>query len=333
MSESASSDQGDNSPDSPDLKPPKRLLVKSCLLAAAAVVLLLCAVGYLVVQFSKPQVDESKISETKIEKAGADDDTKPLRKNSITDILIDNPIDQAEHPLDPVILLAKAGLEHFRKNVRDYRATIVKQEEVKGKLLDKHYMECKIRQRTNDRSFAVYLKFLKPQDYTGQEAIWVEDKFGGKVIGHGGGGYRWVKIPPLEPSGTFAMRNNRYPITEIGMETLLVRMLEKAERDRNYDEIKIKIDRDITINGHSGTYIELTHPVKRDHFEFHVAKIYVDDELNIPVGYEGYNWPDQPGGEPKLMESYFYNDVKLNVGFQDSDFDPANPDYDYVYHN
>ena len=125
------------------------------------------------------------------------------------------------------------------------------------------------------------------------------------------------------------MRGNRYPITDIGIENLIIRLIENGERDRNYDECEVEINRSIKINGHTGTEIRIVHPFRRDHFKYHISRVFIDDQLNLPVGYEGYVWPDTGETEPKLVERYFYKDLELNVGLTNKDFDPENSDYDY----
>ncbi len=64
-------------------------------------------------------------------------------------------------------------------------------------------------------------------------------------------------------------------------------------------------------------------------FLFHVAQIYVDDELNLPIRYEAYDWPAEEGGKPQLTEEYTYLNLKLNNGFTDADFDIRNPNYQF----
>ena len=73
--------------------------------------------------------------------------------------------------------------------------------------------------------------------------------------------------------------------------------------------------------------IEVRHPVKRPHFDFHIATIFIDHELNVPIRYASYSWPTEEGGEPVLLEEYTYLDVKLNVGLTDADFDPDEYDF------
>jgi hypothetical protein len=69
--------------------------------------------------------------------------------------------------------------------------------------------------------------------------------------------------------------------------------------------------------------------VRRDIFRFCLARIFVDDELKIPIRYESYDWPREAGGPPELIEEYTYLDLKLNNGFTDEDFDTRNPDYHF----
>jgi hypothetical protein len=58
-----------------------------------------------------------------------------------------------------------------------------------------------------------------------------------------------------------------------------------------------------------------------------MARIYVDDELQLPIRFEAYDWPTQQGAEPQLIEEYTYMNLKVNQGFTDADFDVHNPAY------
>ena len=100
-------------------------------------------------------------------------------------------------------------------------------------------------------------------------------------------------------------------------------------QDLKHGETSVKIKREVEINERLCTTFEVVHPVKRDHFEFHIARIYIDDELNIPIAYEGFLWPEKAGEEPVLLERYIYTEIKLNVGLTDKDFDPGNEEYNY----
>ncbi len=92
-----------------------------------------------------------------------------------------------------------------------------------------------------------------------------------------------------------------------------------------YQNAKIKTGKETR----NVTVIQVVHPVPRKNFRFHKALVYVDTELNMPVRYESYDWPDRAGGQPQLLEEYTYTDIKLNNNFTDIDFDTNNPQYNF----
>ena len=77
------------------------------------------------------------------------------------------------------------------------------------------------------------------------------------------------------------------------------------------------------------TVLEVTHHVPRPYFDFHVAEIFIDDKLNIPVRYAAYSWPTQDGGEKELLEEYTYRDIKINLNMTNADFDAKNTKYNF----
>jgi len=298
-------------------------------LALIAILLFGSAALYGAYRWNHPEVDESK-AQSVVLKTDKNDggDNQQKRKGSVTDILLDHPISEAEHPLDPIVLVAEAGLENLQKTLKDYTATLVKQERVNGKLLDEQFANCKIRHQSDSKPFSAYLGFISPQSVAGNEAIWIEGQNDNKLIAHAGGLLSFATVN-LDPNGLIAMKDNRYPITEIGIETLLVRMLEKAKEGRQHPEITVEVDRNILIDGNHGTLIEIRDPVKREGVNFSLAKIYIDDDLNLPVGYYGYGWSENENEDPPLIESYFYKGLKINPGLTDKDFDTKNEEYGY----
>jgi hypothetical protein len=236
-----------------------------------------------------------------------------------------------EHPLAPVVKMAKEGLEDFQK-VKDYSATMVKRERVNGKLLPHEYMFVKIRheQREGDRvvvPFAVYMYFLGPDSVKGREVIWIKGQNGNKLIGHETGPIMGLVTAFLDPESDLAMRNNRYPITDVGIMNLVEKLVEVGERDMDYAECEVKWFDGAKINGRECKCVQIIHPVPRRNFRFHKVQIFIDKELWLPVRYASWDWPSQSGGKPPLLEEYTYLNIKLNNGFTDADFDWKNPNY------
>jgi len=106
-------------------------------------------------------------------------------------------------------------------------------------------------------------------------------------------------------------------------------VVEVGEQDVKYGECSVKFYEGAKINNRVCTCIEVVHPVPRRNFLFHLARIFVDKELNLPIRYESYDWPPKAGAEPQLLEEYTYQNLKLNNGFTDLDFDTQNPKYGF----
>lgn len=216
------------------------------------------------------------------------------------------------------------GIDDLER-IEDYQARMVKRERIDGRLGEYESLFIKVRHRP----FSVYTYFLGPENKRGQEAIYRADAYDGKVMGHGVGINKMFGTVPLDPTGQIAMKDNRYPITEIGLLTLVRRLIEVGEQDINYGECEVKFYPGAKIEDRVCTCMQVVHPTPRRNFRFHVARIFVDDELNVPIRYESYDWPDTEGGKPQLIEEYTYLDLKLNNGFTDADFDVRNPNYQF----
>lgn len=239
------------------------------------------------------------------------------------------------HPLDPALKIAYSSLENSRKSIRDYTAIVIKREAIGGKLGEYEYMGVKIRNRKIEAGrivtpLSVYMTFLKPAAVKGREVIYVENQNNGKLVAHEGGMKgRFLPTVDLDPTGMMAMRGQRYPITEMGMENLVVKLIEKGERDRQRGECDVQFLQGVKVGQRECTVLTVEHPVKRSYFDFHRAEIFIDNEYQIPVRYVAYDWPSVQGSKGQVMEEYTYQNVKLNVGLTDKDFDRNNPRYKF----
>jgi hypothetical protein len=239
------------------------------------------------------------------------------------------------HVLDPAIEMAKKALANSQANIRDYSCTLVKRERIDGELKPYDYIYTKIRNRKVENGktvqpFSVYMYFLRPADAKGREVIYVEGRDEGKMCAHEGG--RVGNIVPnlwLDPKGFVAMKGQRYPLTEVGLENLMVQLITRAERDRKRGECKVQFRRNAQVNGRKCTVIQVVHPTRRDYFDFHVAQIFVDDQLQVPIRYAAYDWPTAEGERPALIEEYTYLNLKVNVGLSNGDFDVSNKNYNF----
>ena len=235
------------------------------------------------------------------------------------------------HPLEPAIDRAYKALKQIEREVKDYTCTLVKRERVDGKLTEYEYMFAKIRHQP----FSAYMYFLPPpapqtDHNSGREVIYVAGQNEGNLVAHEAKGLKaLVGAIHLKPNSPMAMQGNRYPITEVGLLNLTKRLIEVGESDRKFGECEVQEYPNAKINNRTCTCIQVKHPTPRKNFRYHLARIYIDDELNIPIRFEAYDWPKAEGGQPLLLEEYTYVNVKTNVGLTDADFDPRNPNYKF----
>ncbi|NIP84329.1 MAG: DUF1571 domain-containing protein, partial [Planctomycetales bacterium] len=234
---------------------------------------------------------------------------------------------EGDHPLMPVLEYARQGLDRIDREIHDYTCTLIKRERVDGELLEREYLFAKVRHQP----FSVYLYFLAPHGKKGQEVIYVDGMYNNKLCAHAGSGPQaLIGKVFLPPDGMLAMRDNRYPITFFGFRTLIQRLIEVGEHDLQFGECEVVQFANAKINGRPCSCIQVKHPHPRDEFRYHLARIFIDEEMQVPVRLTAYEWPEKAGGPPKLVEEYTYVNVKLNQELTDMDFDYRNEDYRFV---
>jgi hypothetical protein len=237
--------------------------------------------------------------------------------------------------LQEALEIATRGYDRMAKEIEDYTCLLTKRERVDGRLFDHEMMRVKIRHpRVNNgvvvTPFSVYVKFFSPARLKGREVIYVEGRNDGKLIVRNGGprfGYITTSVRPDSPA---ALQQNRYPITEIGVMNLTARLIEAGEGKLRCRDCEAKIAPGAKIEGRPCTLIQVYHTVRRESQTFKFARIFVDDDLQLPVRFSSFDWPRRDGGAPILLEEYTYTDIKLNVGLTDWDFDHRNDEYKFL---
>jgi hypothetical protein len=252
-----------------------------------------------------------------------------ISKNDAAKPLINEP-----NALDPALDLARRGLLKVREDVQDYTAVLVKREQVGGELGEYEFMFAKIRNRKVVDGeikipFSVYLMFLKPSAIKGREVLYVENQNDGKMVAHESGIKRMLGTHHLDPNSWIAMQGQRYPLTEIGIENLMVKLLERGERYKSHGTCEVEFLEGAKVSGRECKVLQVKTPHPAAHYDFCMAQIFVDKELDIPVRYAAYDWPAEEGGQMQVLEEYTYQQLKLNVGLTDEDFDINNPQYNF----
>jgi len=259
------------------------------------------------------------------------------------------------HPLDPVLEMARKSLALHRSRDRDYQATLVKRLRIGNKLSEPEVMRLKLRSRgrgddrlddagaagslvpdeMEPRPIDVYLGFEAPKSLAGREVIWRQGLQDNLMTVHEAGFLNLARLQ-LAPNSRLAMIGNRYPISDVGIERLLIKLLEIGTRDRMLGDCQVAIREGVEFEGRRCRRIEVVHPEKgveidgnKFEFAYYRAEIEMDVEYELPIHYASYVWPETAGEDPLLDEEFTYRDLQFNCGLTDLDFDPDNPEYRY----
>lgn len=226
---------------------------------------------------------------------------------------------RAKRLLLDALLLAEARIGE----IDCYTATFRKQERLRGKLGPEQTLEMKVRQHP----FALYLKFLAPQE--GREVVYAEGHHDNKVIAHSGGLSRLL-VPRLAvaPDHPIALADSRHAVTEAGIAKLTARLIGFRRMDLGDDDAVTILDRVTDAKGRARYRSIHTHAFHDPKRPFARVEVLYDPETLFPVDIMSYDWPTEGHQGPLLLaEHYSYENLRLDASLTALDFDPANPAY------
>jgi len=223
--------------------------------------------------------------------------------------------------LTPALKLASESLAALDK-LEDYSATFIKSE-LLGRKLNNSRMELKLR----EEPFSVYLKFLQPS--TGREVIYVQGENKDQLQVHDVGFASLAGTLSLDPKGSLAMDGNRYPVSQIGMRNMLIKLVDTWVAERQFSGMTVNLFPNARIGDLSCKAVEVSHQTHHAKARFQLTRLFFDADKNWPVRVQAYNFPGKRDKESPLAEDYMYADVKPNNGFQKIDFSIKNPKYQF----
>lgn len=238
----------------------------------------------------------------------------------------------SEHPLTRVLKFAHEERAYLQSAVRDFTCRITKRERIDGELQDYYSIDMRVREQTYageqmTQPLSVLLEFLAPSDVEGRKALFVAGQNDNKLLVRKGGRRFGYVVIDIDPFGESVKRECLMPINEIGFSHLLDRMIRTLQQDvaadPSGDNTIVEHITTATINGRPCQMLRITHPLRRDGLQFFSASVSIDSELHVPVRFDVYDWPENPGEPPPLMAEFTYTNVTLNVNLDDSVFAPA----------
>lgn len=233
-----------------------------------------------------------------------------------------------EKLLKEKIRLIEKGIA-FLDKTPDYTAQFVKQELVRGELLDEQEMDLKVRHQP----FSIYLKWTTGEQ--GREVLYVDGQNDGKMKAHGGGWKARLPAVSLELTSHLAMAESRHPITMAGLYQMAKRMLEYHHEDLEKNRV-VRCEKlpDQQFDGRPCHVYLIEYRDQKSSADYRKSISMIDKEWSIPVYTRNFGWlTENVPADPEehdtasLVEFYSYANIKFRPNLIALDFDHTNEEY------
>jgi hypothetical protein len=225
--------------------------------------------------------------------------------------------------------LLKTGRQRFGA-LPGYSATFIKRERVASQLNEEERVLIKVRHAP----FSVYMKWLERD--AGKEVLYVAGTNSGEMLVRlGGVKGRLLPVFSVDPNGSMAMKQSRYPVTRMGVLSLADTLIDNREQElRDGIVANCSYQPDASSDGRPCHLfvLEFDNPAQSPVYRKSIQ--YIDRRWNIPVEIVNFTWPEPnaAGSGPSLddetlIEYYKYSDIDAGTAISDADFDRANADY------
>ena len=199
----------------------------------------------------------------------------------------------------------------YDQNIQDYTMTLVKRERLAGKLSGSQVIDCRFR----SEPFSVYLEWKQGADKA-ERILYVPGRLGPKMLARPRGAASWfVKTAKVDPKPRRAKEASLQTIDGFGWIKSLDSLIEKTSSARKRGELVEAFLDDAEYDGTETLAVEFRFP-KRPEYGYGRIKMHFSRETLLPVATFIWDWED------RMLAEYSFLDVKVNVGLEDSDFEP-----------
>jgi len=212
-------------------------------------------------------------------------------------------------PMESIGKLLQRSTASYAK-VNDYTCVLHRTDLVKGELKEHSSVIFKYK-----RPSRYYMKW--PKDKI--EAIYAEGKYSNKMVIHGGLLFKFVSIA-VKPEA--ALKYNRHTMPEADIGRILSIMEANYQRSLANKDADVTIEREELLGERKTWRIKAVFPPDKGYYG-HIVNLNIDKELVLPIRIEVFGWKQE------LLEKYYYEDLQLNVGLTEEDFDPQNKQYSF----
>ncbi len=222
--------------------------------------------------------------------------------------------------------LLKKGCANFAK-VSDYTAHMYKQERIGGVLSEGQAIDMKVRHEP----FSVYMKWQTGD--RGRQLIYVEGQNDGNMLVQPGGiKGRLTGLLNLEPTGSMAMSESRFPITKAGLLQLGYTVMEYQDRDiARGSGFQCELRDNQEFESRPCYLYQINYDSPQVHESYRKSLVFIDKELSLPICVKNYTWAKDATPETiddeTLIEFYAYSELRVQQQLGSVDFDQHNGDY------
>lgn len=203
-------------------------------------------------------------------------------------------------------------------------AVFHKRERIDGDLQELNVMDVKVRREPLN----VHMQWRTPNK--GRELIWRADANDQMILLHAGGfAGKLMPLLRLDPEGDRAKETSKRPISNMGIWNFNKRLLELVRDELTVERIGCELNEEVKLDGRAALLFTYTDPAAITDDANYRVQIYVDRELETPVGCEVFRRASAADA-PVLEESYVFNELNLTAQLNEIDFDAANPAYKFI---
>lgn len=221
-----------------------------------------------------------------------------------------------------------AGTEFFN-GVSDYSVMFHKRERIGGDLQEPQTIQMKIQQKPH---FAVYMKWQNFE--RGRQLLYSDQYEDGCIVVKFGGMKRFLPSVRLEPDGSLAMSETRYPASKAGVLGMVEQIVVHRKHDISTKPKMVCTRTEVEFDGRPGVQFYFSYNDPSGNRTYRKSYITLDKQYQVPVDVRNYTWSNQTEGlsdaeldEQTLIEQYSFTQLNVTTQLADADFSRDNPRY------
>ena len=268
----------------------------------------------------------------------------PLPPDARTDLAIDvaqSPAQAVTPASDSMLLDSEDALKfsllllqdgaRFVENIKTYSVVFHKQERLGGDLGEEQIIDLKVRHQP---SFSVYMKWQNGDK--GRQVLYNEEYEDGRMsVKLGGLKGRFIPAIKLDPKGSEAMKEARYPVTEAGLLGMLRQIIVHRQQDvKNGEGVTCRRLPNMICDERECYVFEFEYHAQRFNDKYRKSLVKIDCRYHVPLHVINHTWATdvedlsvEELDELTLVENYSFTQMDFGREMIAQEFERTNPAY------